>query len=101
MTSETLTLPQTIETKVSKNSFNPGWLQTLKSAYHFMRSLRYLQYHTTDDGAVTITHAITGSSVVYRADGNIDMQASRNMCLGTGNHLLLNCNPGMDFEDAR
>lgn len=81
-----------------KKVYVPEWLLILKSFYHFCKSLKYLRYLTAEDGSVTVTHSISGSSVTYRADGNIDFDVARNMKIGTHNKLLLNCNPSMDKQ---
>lgn len=68
----------------------------LKSLIGFLKSLECLQYQTLEDGTVLITHSVSGSSVAYRADGNIDTFSARNHRLNTKGQLLLNCSEKLD-----
>lgn len=81
-----------LELKVLAKTFN-----YLKSLIGFFKSLECLQYETLEDGTVVVTHSVSGSSVAYRADGNIDVYTARNHRLNTKGQLLLNCSEKLDI----
>lgn len=81
--------------KININFFNRVFTY-LNSLMGFLKSLESLSYKTLEDGTVLITHTVSGSSVAYRADGNIDVYSARNHRLNTKGQLLLNCTENLD-----
>lgn len=74
----------------------PSWLKLLANFANFIRSLQYLSYKVGEDGTVTIMHDQTGTYVRYRADGNVDVYAARNLNQRTREHILMNCSENFD-----
>jgi len=75
----------------------PEWFLLLRNFINFVRSLKHMFYQVDADGTVTVTHRQTGTYVRYRADGNVDVYAARNLNQRTREHILMNCSEQFDL----
>ncbi len=74
------------------------YLTTVKN---ILRAIVHLRVVVDDAGTIILVHAPTETSMILRADGNLNVWTRRNYFVRTNGVLLLNCSPEFDMKMNR